>query len=176
MAADSEWLSAPRCMSWTSESPVKVNFVEHLASLRLPVPSHDGRLGRPRRARPSPERGRAEYQGASLQLLRHPGGEGLGDHRGGQVGDDRPLARGLLMVCELCGGGDRWIKTCLTPEGYHLLVCDPCWDEHRHELTIVPGDWIVTARCEGCGTYGNPREFSELFLGGRHSRWSVGTI
>jgi ribosome-binding protein aMBF1 (putative translation factor) len=28
------------------------------------------------------------------------------------------------MSCELCGGGNEWIKTCLTPEGSRLLVCD----------------------------------------------------
>jgi hypothetical protein len=76
------------------------------------------------------------------------------------------------MPCELCGGGDRWIKTCLTPEGARLLVCDSCWEEHASELTIVPGDHVVTARCEGCGTYGNPREFSEVALGGRHGALS----
>ena len=30
------------------------------------------------------------------------------------------------MACELCGGGDLWIKTCPTPKGTRLLVCDPC--------------------------------------------------
>jgi hypothetical protein len=76
------------------------------------------------------------------------------------------------MACELCGGGDQWIKTCLTPEGSRLLVCDSCWGEHASELAIVPGDHIVTARCEGCGTYGNPREFVEVNLGGRHGAYS----
>ena len=76
------------------------------------------------------------------------------------------------MACELCGGGDLWIKTCLTPSGTRLLVCDPCWEEHHSELTIVPGDWIVTARCDQCGTYGNPREFSEVSLGGRKGAYS----
>jgi integrase len=38
--------------------------------------------------------------------------------------------------------------------------------EHASILAIVPGDHVVTARCEGCGTYGNPREFSEVGLGG----------
>jgi hypothetical protein len=61
------------------------------------------------------------------------------------------------MPCELCGGSDRWIKTCLTPSGSRLLVCDPCREVRASELTIVPGDWVVTARCEECGTYGNPR-------------------
>ena len=44
------------------------------------------------------------------------------------------------MPCELCGGGDAWIKTCLTPEGSRLMVCDPCYGEHKTVLTIVSGD------------------------------------
>jgi flavoprotein len=76
------------------------------------------------------------------------------------------------MACELCGGGDLWIKTCLTPSGSRLLVCDPCWEEHRPELTIVPGDRVVTARCSGCGRYSNPREFSDVALGGRKNAYS----
>jgi hypothetical protein len=58
------------------------------------------------------------------------------------------------------------------PEGSRLLVCDPCCEEHACELTIVPGDWVVTARCGECGTYGNPREFSEVNLGGRKGTYS----
>jgi hypothetical protein len=76
------------------------------------------------------------------------------------------------MPCELCGGGDQWIKTCLTSGGSRLLVCDDCYGEHASELVIVPGDHVVTARCEGCGTYGNPREFSEVSLGGRKGAYS----
>jgi ribosome-binding protein aMBF1 (putative translation factor) len=34
------------------------------------------------------------------------------------------------MACELCGGGDMWVKTCLTLEGSRLAVCDPCYAEH----------------------------------------------
>jgi len=71
------------------------------------------------------------------------------------------------MSCELCGGGDRWIKTCLTPEGTRLLVCDSCWEEHASVLVIVPGERVVTARCDSCGRYGNPREFAEATPGGR---------
>ena len=26
------------------------------------------------------------------------------------------------MACELCGGGDVWIKTCVTPEGSRLKL------------------------------------------------------
>ena len=76
------------------------------------------------------------------------------------------------MACELCGGGDLWIKTCLTPEGSRLLVCDPCHVEYAAELTIVPGRLVVTARCDACGIYGNPREFSGVRLGGRKGAYS----
>ena len=76
------------------------------------------------------------------------------------------------MACELCGGGDLWIKTCLTPEGSRLLVCDPCHAEHAAELTIVSGRLVVTARCDSCGAYGNPREFSGLRLGGRKGAYA----
>jgi hypothetical protein len=76
------------------------------------------------------------------------------------------------MPCELCGGGDQWIKTCLTPSSSRLLVCDDCYVDHASELRIVPGDWVVTARCDGCGRYGNPREFSEVSLGGRKGAYS----
>ncbi len=76
------------------------------------------------------------------------------------------------MACELCGGGDPWIKTCLTPSGSSLLVCDPCHAEHEPELRIVCGDVVVTARCDACGAYGNPRGFSGLRLGGRKGAYS----
>ncbi len=76
------------------------------------------------------------------------------------------------MPCELCGDGDRWIKTCLTPSGFRLLVCDPCYLEHEPELTLVPGNRVVTARCDLCGCYGNPREFVDISPGGRHDAYS----
>jgi ribosome-binding protein aMBF1 (putative translation factor) len=66
------------------------------------------------------------------------------------------------MSCELCGGGDMWIKTCCTTEGAILLVCDECYAEHASVLVIVPGDRTVTARCDHCWRYGNPREFAEI--------------
>ena len=37
---------------------------------------------------------------------------------------------------------------------------------------IVPGEHLVTARCERCGAYGNPRGFSGLRAGGRHGAYS----
>jgi len=76
------------------------------------------------------------------------------------------------MACELCGGGDAWIKTCLTPSGSRLTVCDPCYAEHRAELTIVSGNRVVMARCDLCGAYGNPRGFSGVRLGGRKGAYS----
>jgi hypothetical protein len=76
------------------------------------------------------------------------------------------------MSCELCGGGDEWIKTCLTPEGSRLLVCDDCYEEHASILVIVPGDRTVTARCDQCWRYGIPREFAEVRLGGRKYAYS----
>jgi hypothetical protein len=41
------------------------------------------------------------------------------------------------MSCELCGGGDIWIKTCRTPEGSRLLVCDGCYGENASVLVIA---------------------------------------
>ncbi len=74
--------------------------------------------------------------------------------------------------CASCGGGDRWIKTCRAPDDSRLRVCDPCWEARRSELVIVPGDHLVTARCDRCGAYGNPRGFSGLRAGGRHGAFS----
>ena len=76
------------------------------------------------------------------------------------------------MPCELCGGGDEWIKTCLTPEGSRLLVCDTCYGENASVLVIAPGDSTVTARCDVCWRYGNPREFAEVRPGGRKNAYS----
>lgn len=76
------------------------------------------------------------------------------------------------MSCELCGGGDMWIKTCLTREGSRVLVCDLCYGEHAAVLVIVPGDRTVTARCDQCWGYGNPREFVAISPGGRKNAYS----
>ncbi len=76
------------------------------------------------------------------------------------------------MSCGFCGGGDRWIKTCRITDGSRLRVCDPCYRPRASELVIVPGDRVVTARCDGCGAYGNPREFAEYRAGGRHGAFS----
>ncbi len=76
------------------------------------------------------------------------------------------------MGCHYCGGGDGWIKTCRTTDGSRIRVCDPCWEDRKAGLLIVPGDRVVTARCDGCGVYGNPREFAEYRPGGRHGAYS----
>ena len=75
------------------------------------------------------------------------------------------------MPCAFCGEGDRWIKTCLTRDGL-ICVCDPCWGGLSPWLTMVPGDWVVTARCDGCGAYYNPREMAEFSPGGRYNACS----
>ena len=74
------------------------------------------------------------------------------------------------MLCYFCGGGDWWIKTCLASGGSRVRVCDPCWEALR--LTIGSGDASVTARCDRCGDYGNPREFAEASPGGRKDVYS----
>ncbi len=76
------------------------------------------------------------------------------------------------MSCTFCGGGDRWIKTCLASDGSCLRVCDPCYTPRVFELMIVPGDVVVTARCYQCGGYGNPREFADAKPGGRKDAYS----
>jgi hypothetical protein len=76
------------------------------------------------------------------------------------------------MSCELCKGGDAWIKTCRTTEGSRLLICDPCYEENSSVLVIVPGDRVVMARCDHCWCYGNPREFVEVRPGGRKNAYS----
>jgi hypothetical protein len=76
------------------------------------------------------------------------------------------------MPCYFCGGDDRWIKTCLAADGSRIRVCAPCWEVRASELVIVPGDDVVTARCNRCGVYGNPREFAEVRPGGRKDAYA----
>jgi hypothetical protein len=80
------------------------------------------------------------------------------------------------MPCAFCGEGDRWIKTCRTKDGSRIRVYDPCYEILGAWLVIVSGDGVVTARCDGCGAYFNPREMAQvraIFIvsdGRRHSR------
>ena len=76
------------------------------------------------------------------------------------------------MGCHFCGGGDQWIKTCRAPGGARLRVCDLCWEAGQLALMIVPGDRVVTARCDGCGIYGNPRDFPQVRPGGRKNAYA----
>ena len=76
------------------------------------------------------------------------------------------------MACAFCGEGDKWIKTCLGKDGSRLRLCDPCYEALAQWFVIVAGEWVVTARCDSCGVYGNPREFVEVSLGGRHNAYS----
>jgi hypothetical protein len=57
-------------------------------------------------------------------------------------------------------------------EGEPFPACDPCYEANREGLMIVPGLEIVSARCNSCGEWGNPREFSELSKGGRWDAYS----
>jgi hypothetical protein len=76
------------------------------------------------------------------------------------------------MPCAFCSGGDRWIKTCRTKDGFRLCVRNPCYEVLRSWLVIVPGDGVVVARCDGCGAYFNPREMAEFRPGGRYNTYS----
>ena len=76
------------------------------------------------------------------------------------------------MPCAFCGEGGKWIKTCRTEDGSRIRLCDPCWGVLWVRFVAVPGDFVVTARCDECGGYFNPREMAELSPGGRHSTYS----
>jgi NMD protein affecting ribosome stability and mRNA decay len=76
------------------------------------------------------------------------------------------------MPCAFCGEGDKWIKTCRTADGSRIRVCDPCYEVLRAWLVIVPGDEVVTARCDRCGAYFNPKDMSEYSPGGRYNAYA----
>jgi hypothetical protein len=75
------------------------------------------------------------------------------------------------MPCAFCGEGDQWIKTCRIPDGL-IRVCDPCWEVLTPWLVIVPGGDVVTARCELCGSYFNPRDMAKASPGSRYNTYS----
>jgi hypothetical protein len=76
------------------------------------------------------------------------------------------------MPCVFCGEGDKWIKTCGTKDGSCIRVCDPCWEVLGPWMVIVPGDWVVMARCDGCGGYFNPRDMVQVTPGGRYNAYA----
>jgi hypothetical protein len=63
-------------------------------------------------------------------------------------------------------------QDCRAKDGSRLRVCDPCYEVLGSWLVIVPGDWVVTARCDWCGAYFNPREMVEVSPGGRKDAYS----
>jgi hypothetical protein len=75
------------------------------------------------------------------------------------------------MACAFCGEGDRWIKTCRTKD-ILIRICDPCWEILGVWMVIVPGEGVVTARCDLCGAYFNPRDMAEFSPGGRYNAYS----
>jgi hypothetical protein len=75
------------------------------------------------------------------------------------------------MPCAFCGEGNTWIKTCRAPAGL-IRVCDPCWEVLSPWLVIVPGDGVVTGRCDECERYFNPREMAEFSPGGRYNAYA----
>ena len=75
------------------------------------------------------------------------------------------------MPCAFCSEGEKWIKTCRSNDQL-IRVCDPCWEVLSPWLVMVPGERVVTARCDGCGGYFNPREMAEVGPGGRYNAYS----
>ena len=76
------------------------------------------------------------------------------------------------MPCAFCSEDDQWIKTCRIPDGSRIRVCDPCYEVLGSWLVIIPGDGVVTARCNLCGAYFNPREMARFSPGGRKDAYS----
>ena len=62
----------------------------------------------------------------------------------------------------------RWRKN---GSGFKFVLCDQCLDAPlRSYVWIVPGPFSVTARCDGCGRYVNPRELVTSRPGGGYKR------
>ena len=66
------------------------------------------------------------------------------------------------MRCVSCGSEEislptvRWRKN---GHGRKFVVCNTCLDTPlRSYVWLVAGDFSITARCDGCGRYLNPRE------------------
>jgi hypothetical protein len=77
------------------------------------------------------------------------------------------------VACAFCGEGDKWIKTCRTRDRSRILVCDPCWEVLTPKVVIVPGDGVVTARCDGCSAYVvNRRAMAKFSSGGHYNTYS----
>jgi hypothetical protein len=75
------------------------------------------------------------------------------------------------MGCRFCGEDDQWIKTCLV-NGSRIQVCETCYEALLPRPVIVPGESVITTRCDQCGRYSNPREMAKVSPGGRKDAYS----
>ena len=75
------------------------------------------------------------------------------------------------MSCELCGGGDEWIKTCITHAGSRLLVCDLCYEENASVLVIVAGFGLMSQK--GHGRQKHLGEFGDTWIWLSLLLWAV---
>ncbi len=72
------------------------------------------------------------------------------------------------MLCDNCGVESLALKTCRFRTGeIGFVLCDPCWEPLRDTVWIVPGETVVTVRCDRCGSYGNPQDYEGLRPAGR---------
>jgi len=76
--------------------------------------------------------------------------------------------------CVSCGHEElalptvRWRKSV---KGQKFVLCESCLDAPlRSYAWLVPGDFSVTARCDGCWCYLNPRELVTSRPGGGYKR------
>ena len=70
-------------------------------------------------------------------------------------------------------GGKCHIRIYWEEEHAPVVICSELPDNgNTSVLAIVPGDRTVTARCDTCWRYGNPREFVEVRPGGRKNAYS----
>jgi hypothetical protein len=76
------------------------------------------------------------------------------------------------MGCVFCGECDRWIKTCRVKDGSRIRGCDPCWGVLSLWLVDMPGDAVVSVRCDLCARYANPRVMAEFSPGCRYNAYS----
>jgi hypothetical protein len=65
------------------------------------------------------------------------------------------------VVCDRCGATG-WLKTCRWRDGGEqtFVLCDGCWLPLAGAVWIIPGGSTVTARCDECDGFMNPRELA----------------
>ena len=75
------------------------------------------------------------------------------------------------MICESCGHEEQALKTVRWRRGKRrFILCDLCYESISKAVWIVPGDFSITARCDECRSYVNPRELVSITPGGAHKR------